>query len=357
MGIVSGYVLKLVRESLNLTQASLAERIEVDLTSVQGWESGRRPLTALRTGDLTRLRHTLMRLGAASQAVALMSVAIEADVLLGDAIEAGARTIDPDRHPLAGSVHRRDLTNLITWPLTGTAPAQLRPTIRSRAARRGPVADRPALGLIERNRMFDHLLATAEACRSDRAALLRRQAIYLLGFDSRPDTSTWLAAEQRRVSPGTGHTAQMPTWSVARSLAIAFARRGDEGPLRSFVANGLATDSQKTANLNYWAYWVGETPEVEPNDTFMVTMGRESWTGVRLFTHLIGRLHPSSAHAVLRVHTLHMLLAARPTVLHHGLDLHTALAKIEQAEADPHQAPQTRSELANVAYAIRLADR
>lgn len=62
-GVVSGYVFKLVRESTQLTQAALAEDLGVDMATVQGWESGRRSLGALRAGDLTRLRMRMSRLG------------------------------------------------------------------------------------------------------------------------------------------------------------------------------------------------------------------------------------------------------------------------------------------------------
>lgn len=56
LGAVSGFLLKLIRESAALTQVQLAEKLGVDVASVQGWESGRRPLAALRAVDLMRLR-------------------------------------------------------------------------------------------------------------------------------------------------------------------------------------------------------------------------------------------------------------------------------------------------------------
>jgi DNA-binding transcriptional regulator YiaG len=42
LGAVSGFLLKLIRESAGLTQVQLAEKLGVDVASVQGWESGRR---------------------------------------------------------------------------------------------------------------------------------------------------------------------------------------------------------------------------------------------------------------------------------------------------------------------------
>ncbi|MGH3540185.1 MAG: helix-turn-helix domain-containing protein, partial [Pseudonocardiaceae bacterium] len=61
LGAVSGFLLKLIRESAALTQVQLAEKFGVDVASVQGWESGRRPLAALRAVDLMRLRCRLLR--------------------------------------------------------------------------------------------------------------------------------------------------------------------------------------------------------------------------------------------------------------------------------------------------------
>jgi len=50
IGVVSGFVLKLARQSAALTQEKLAEVLTVDVTTVQGWESGRRPLAAMNAG-------------------------------------------------------------------------------------------------------------------------------------------------------------------------------------------------------------------------------------------------------------------------------------------------------------------
>jgi DNA-binding transcriptional regulator YiaG len=41
-GRISGYVLKVIRESIGQTQEQLAERLGVSATTGQGWESGRR---------------------------------------------------------------------------------------------------------------------------------------------------------------------------------------------------------------------------------------------------------------------------------------------------------------------------
>ena len=41
-GRISGYVLKVIRESIGQTQEQLAGRLGVSAATVQGWESGRR---------------------------------------------------------------------------------------------------------------------------------------------------------------------------------------------------------------------------------------------------------------------------------------------------------------------------
>jgi transcriptional regulator with XRE-family HTH domain len=41
-GIITGYLLKLIRQSAGLSQEGLAEQLGVDRNTVQGWETGRR---------------------------------------------------------------------------------------------------------------------------------------------------------------------------------------------------------------------------------------------------------------------------------------------------------------------------
>jgi DNA-binding transcriptional regulator YiaG len=52
-GIVSGFVLKLARQSASLTQEQLAEALTVGVSTIQRWESGRRPLAAMNAGDFS----------------------------------------------------------------------------------------------------------------------------------------------------------------------------------------------------------------------------------------------------------------------------------------------------------------
>ncbi|MFC0434534.1 DNA-binding transcriptional regulator [Kutzneria buriramensis] len=355
---MSGYLFKLIRESIPMTQVELAERLAVDLNTVQGWELGRRPLTSMRALDLARLRMKMTGLGVQPSLFELLSDAFEADLVIADAVEAGARVADPVSHPLAAVVHRRDLTNLITWPVTGVTPTQLANLATGRPVRRGPVSDRPVLHADERARFFDHLLTSADAFRKDEHVLLRRQAIYLLGFDDRETSSQWLLDEQNKSVSAASRAGDIPSWVAVRSSAIALARNGNKEPLRRFVETGLSTDMQQTANLNYWAYWLGEIPEAQADDGFMIDAHPNRWAGTRVIEHLLGRLRPGSDHADLNIHTLWTLLLARPAVLDHQPDLRRlALTKIAQTEADPDLGSRTRQELASVAYAIRLADR
>ena len=53
-GRVSGYVFKIVRESTGRTQQQLAADLRVSAATIQGWESGRRPLMAMQPGSSWR---------------------------------------------------------------------------------------------------------------------------------------------------------------------------------------------------------------------------------------------------------------------------------------------------------------
>lgn len=138
IGVVSGYVLKLARQSAALTQEKLAEALAVDATTVQAWESGRRPLAAMNAGVFLRLCGRLPRLGAPASTGRHLREAIEADQVLSTGITAGGTWVDADTHPLAASVHRWTVTNLITWPIVGKMPQHLH-ELTSKIPRRGPV--------------------------------------------------------------------------------------------------------------------------------------------------------------------------------------------------------------------------
>lgn len=85
-GRVSGYVFKLMRESLGRTQQQLAEDLPVSDATIQGWESGRRPLMAMPAGNFLVLRNRLRHLGATSPLLCALTLALETDHLLARAL-------------------------------------------------------------------------------------------------------------------------------------------------------------------------------------------------------------------------------------------------------------------------------
>lgn len=189
------------------------------------------------------------------------------------------------------------------------------------------------------------------------AALLRRQASYLLGFDARSESAEWLRAEQGRPWHHAHLSSDLPTWVAARSSALALARFGDRDPVQAFVQQALTNEQQEVANLNYWAYWVGEIPHIEPGDAFMVATDLSSWEGSTLLCHLLKRLKVGAEHADLNIHTLWTLLQARPSLLHNHADLRSlARKRVEQLMEDRELSSQARQKLPALAYAIRLSE-
>lgn len=357
LGAVSGFLLKLIRESTGLTQVQLAEEVGVDTASVQGWESGRRPLAALRAADLVRLRVRLLRRGAQPTLLATLDDAIQADLIITEIVQAGQRFIKNDEHPIGAIVHQHKLSNLITWPFTGIVPTRLRdlPTVR---VRRGPVPDRPSLTEDERRSFFDHLLMTADANPHEETALARRQATYLLGFDARASTAEWLRAEHSRALRDAGRTDQVPSWVTVRSSAVALGYTGDREPLRAFLHHTLATEQLEQANLNYWAYWVGEFDGIQVDDLFMSRVDLQDWSGARLLGHLLELLRPGSGHVELDLHTVWALLLAHPALLSEHPDLRVATARtVEKLASDQDLSVRSRRELSDLFYAVRLAQR
>jgi transcriptional regulator with XRE-family HTH domain len=356
-GIVSGFVLKLARQPAGLTQEKLAEALSVDVGTVQGWESGRRPLAAMNTGGFLQLCSRLSRLGAPASTGRRLREAVEADQVLSTGIAAGATWVEVDLHPLAASVHRRTIMNLITWPITGRLPPHLREYTAAEVRRRGPAPPCPVLGMDERTRFLDHLLTVAERTPQDNEPLLRRQAVYLLGFDGRPDTIAWLGAESKRIGRQRVHQNDVSGILELRSASIALACAGDPTLLHDLVEH--LTDSRAcAANLNYWAHWIGEIDSDQSSDEFMLEAHTQSWTGVRLLGHLTTRLEPESHHLPLNLYTLHSLVASRPSLLAGRPDVRASLAEGFARLASTDCLTRIgRDHLAGLQYALRLADR
>lgn len=354
-GLITGFVWKLIREAVGLTQRELAELLGVDLATTQSWESGRRPLTALRAGDLAWMRIRLISIGCPPKLFDVLSDAVDADLILDFALTLGADLPDGHPHPLATTVHRRNLTNLITWPFNGLMPAQLRPIVQESPRRRGPSSAHPIVSAAERRRFFDHLIATAERARNQNVR--RRQAIYLLSFDTSNVTRGWLENEHLRARTF-ADLDSVPAWVAMRSSAIALTRFGYHDPLEAFVLTGLTSHQQEIANLNYWAYWLGEIHEIQVDDRFMLEFPPSGWSGLSTVTHLLDRIGSDADQLALNVRTLWQLVAARPTLLRDQIELRAAAAaKIGEVLDSSGVGAKIRRDLSDVAYAIKLAER
>ncbi|AXE23587.1 transcriptional regulator [Streptomyces globosus] len=347
-GIVSGYVFRVIREQLDHTQESLAEVFHVSPDTVAGWESGRRPLTSLAVGQMLVHRHRLMRMGVSPGLLLALEKALEADVLLASALTDDGPTGDS---PLGAWVMQRDLVEVLAWPLTGVTPEPMRALQAPSKPRRGPAPRGPELSVGDRRRFFRCMRRTAEEAGPGQF-LRRRQALYLAGYDDAPDTSEWLAQQQRAERPGDWLT----QWLAARSVAAVAARQGDRDRMQHFISTTLDDDAGEAANLNYWAYWIGESTHIQISDDFIATHSAP-WHGHKLLQHLVNGLVPHQGFFDLNLHTLWALLAARPTLLRATSATGRALRDRLPVLLDGTE-PWTRArrELEGIRYAIRLAE-
>src|SRR5450432_3580993 len=94
-GRVSGYVFKVIRESVGQTQEQLAEHLGMGLATIQGWESGRRSLMATPTGNFLTLRTRLRRLGADANLLDSLTLGLEADLFIGQILATAHPLADP----------------------------------------------------------------------------------------------------------------------------------------------------------------------------------------------------------------------------------------------------------------------
>ena len=355
-GVVSGHLLKVTRERTGRTQVQLAEDLHMDVTSVQGWESGRRPLAATQTGKLREVRRTLLRLGADPALLVLLDEALDADAVLSHAL-AGPPAEDVRGHPLFSWVVTRDTTHMLAWALTGATPAAV-PAAASPALRRGPVAESPLLGFPQRRAVFTHMRHAAELAHraGERGALLRRQALYLCSYDDAADTGAWLAEMRRQLPPlRGGHWT--PYWADQRSVAASLTRHGDTDAINAFIADGMGGLGEQ-ANLNYWAYWLSLDRVPQADDTFMITRPLGSWDGLALLRRLANRLAPDLGCIDLNVHSVWALLSARRGLLAADPCLNDDLTRrVGILLENDVVSRQTRTELESVHYGLKLHGR
>jgi transcriptional regulator with XRE-family HTH domain len=313
-GLIAGHLLRLIREHRGLTQEAAAETVRVDLDTWRSWETGRRPLANTSAGKLHHLIRRLRALGAPPVLLDHLQVAIEADLFVAHVlIEAGRG--DPADHMLAGWVSTRAWTDLLAWTMTGTPPKALNGLIVP-GQRRGPAPLRPELAAPTQALFFDSLRTTAERSGSDTpsAVLLRRQVYYMAAWD--PDSRDWLARQERaELRALRRRDGWNPTWVAGRSLAVARACQGDREQLRHFIANQITDDPAEAANLNYWAYWIGEASGDATSDLFMATGDLGAWRGTTCCATSTAGLNPATPYVDLSVHTVWALLARRPWLL------------------------------------------
>ncbi|MDA2809624.1 helix-turn-helix domain-containing protein [Nocardiopsis sp. RSe5-2] len=354
-GRVSGYVLKVVRRAVSLTQEQFAERLGVDVTTVQGWESGRRPLMAVTAGTYLRLRRSLLGLGAPPPLLGQLDSAMEADRFIGYALACEGPG-DNEVHPLATWVIDRPFTDLVGWAFTGTRPSVL--MVYAAEQRYGPTPPGPQLAVDERNHIIGHLRDVAEQAAPDTetGALLRRQAHYVAGFDASPETGEWLALmqhdDERRLHSGRW----TPSWPVVRSGAHTLARKGDGDALSRFIDVHIETDECETANLNYWAYWLGEISDPQVTDSFMVELDLGAWSGDRMLSHLVTKLDATNPYIDVVVHTLWSLITRKPEVVN-PRSAEAASAAAARLLEQGSVSPQAVKELNEVLYALRMIHR
>jgi transcriptional regulator with XRE-family HTH domain len=361
-GLITGFLLKLIRESAGLTQEALAEQLKVDRNTVQGWETGRRSLTGTRVTTLVQVRHRLRQLGADPRLLAVVDDAAEADFLLAHVLAIEPGESRPADHPLSCWVLKRSFAYVLAWPFTGQLPVALQE--RTSPSRRGPVAQAPSVTAEDRARFFHHLRRTAEQSLVDSdldeasGTLLRRNAYYLLSWNPSSETTAWLGDQEQREARQLGRfDTWSPSWTAARSLVVARARRGDKEPLRQFIRTALSSDACQAASLNYWAYWIGETPETYGSDEFMAgDLG--PWSGSALLRRFAAGLIASEPLADLYVHSLWALLQRRGRLLEDDAELARLLAgRVEALWTEGDLSEQSRRELEQVHYGIRLVEK
>ncbi|WP_329585492.1 XRE family transcriptional regulator [Kitasatospora sp. NBC_01250] len=356
--MISGFLFKVIREQIPRTQDELAVDLGIDKSTVQGWESGRRPLSSTRAGNLVALRRKLILLGAPVGLVDLMSIAMDADFVLGEILRSRSNRRETLEHPLAGWVLTRDTTHMIGWAVSGDLPGAVAAELSVPAARRGPVYAAPLLGQEERGRFFDNLRHAAELVEAEgeKTALLRRQVWYLSSYDRNRDVVEWFGGMQRRGRIPSAGSGWSPRWAEARSVAAALARQGDPELLRDFIARSITdNDDFETANLNYWAHWLGVDSHPKVSDDFMAEREHPAWDASALLRQFTIRLDRAGEYTDLYVHSIWALMLTRRSLA--DADPFTArdlAARVRVLLDGDGLSQQSRHELESLHYGLRV---
>ncbi|MFD7135402.1 helix-turn-helix domain-containing protein [Streptomyces sp. NPDC059894] len=349
-GLLSGFVLRVIREQQGCTQDESAELLGVSPDTIAGWETGRRPLTAIPVEQMLGLRRRLMQLGTAPSLLQALERASEADVLLAGVLDEDA---PPQESPLGAMVMQRDLAEVLVWPLNGVPPGPVRALPAPRRPRRGPAPAGPELTAGERRAFFARMRTTAEQARGPGQFLLRRQALYLSGYEPASDTEDWLAHQQATERPDDWLTG----WLNKRSVAAVAARQGDRDRMAYFIDNALHDDDAgEAANLAYWAYWIGETAVPQLSDDFIGDGSLEPWNGDRLLAHLVEGIAPHHGYVNLNVHSVWALLQVRPNLLRSGAAARALRERLPVMLDSRELSTRVRRELESIRYAIRLTE-
>lgn len=355
VGIVAGFALKTARRTASMTQEQLAEMLRVDVSTIQGWESGRRPLAAAAAGDVMGVCRLLARAAAPVTIAGHIHQAIAADLILTCGVRISGELAELDQHPLASTVLRRTAANLVALPLISSWPRGIAHVVNAQGK---PVASPPQLPLGDRLRFFDHLMVITERAADTGEWLLRRQAIYFLGFDSRPSTMDWIRTLHRRTTPKSIEMSDdLHGHLTSRSAAVALATGGDSDRIQEFVDN-LSGERAQLVNLNFWAHWIGETSGEHADDSFMLKDSRSDWSGSRLLAHLVDRLDERAAHRPLNLRSLHTLVSYKSELLRNlPKDSVQKLGDtLDVLESSPLLTRAERDQVVGLLYAVRLAD-
>lgn len=333
-GTVAGFVLRACRESLGLTREQLAVQLNFDMDTVKSWELAKRPLAGAPGKTLRKIRMNLQRFGVDPALLRVFNTALDADLIIDQAFNEP----DPRQWELGSLVTTRALVELVSWPITGEPPRDIRHAIPASTSL-------PTLGAGERDTFLARLAEAAE----DRSAtsLLRRQACFIAGTN--PAARSWI------VNTDAAPSAEWPSnWATERSLAVAQAVQGDSSRLRTFLRDRLNDDAGVSANITYWAYWIGNEDH-HVDDTFMANpAGLDRLPLHQLLHQLTQGLHPGNPYVDLSVATVAHLLQRWPALLTDETARMLTEKTARMLDHDTIDHPPTRRALDQIQFAATM---